>query len=135
VPLEALLQAMREQDIDNNEVAVSLSLFFEGNTDLGSIGYNLGDDQPSMATFHQILREIKARPDVIDVLVRVIGVDGPQWPYTDAIYILSSAPLTEVSQWVEPLRPSEVAEGWMYGRPPAVAEPKSPFVPYTVWWD
>jgi hypothetical protein len=126
---------MRVQDIDNNEVAVSLSLFFEGNTDLGSIGYNLGDDQPSIETFYRILREIKARPNVVDVLVRVIGVDEGHWPYTDAVYILASAPLNEVSQWVAPLLPSEVAEGWMYGRPPAVAEPQSPFVPYTVWWD
>lgn len=133
--LEALLQAMREQDIDNNEVAVSLPLFFEGNTDLGSIGYNLGDDQPSMEAFHQILQEIRARPDVVDVLVRVIGVDEGQWPYTDAVYILSSAPLADVSRWVAPLHPSEVTNGWLYGRPPAVADPQSPFVPYTVWWD
>jgi hypothetical protein len=126
---------MREQDIDNSEVAVSLDEFFEGNEDPGSIGSNLGDDQPPIKEFYRVLKEVAARPDVLDVTVRVIGMDDGQWPYTDTVYIVSSRAREEVVQWVAAVLPTEVHEGWLYGRPQAAPDPQAPYSAYSVWWD
>src|SRR5260221_8739768 len=47
---------------------VSLEEFFEGNTDYGSIGWNL---TPMLGPqfFHRVLKTIRSRPDDHDVLV------------------------------------------------------------------
>ena len=72
------------------EIVVSLEDFFTGNNDTGSIGVNLGPDQPPITKFHRVLREIRARPNVQDVLVRIYDYDDPtSWPYTDTVYIIT----------------------------------------------
>jgi hypothetical protein len=49
---------------------VSLEDFFTGNNDLGSIGCNL-ENHPGTQRFFAILRSIRARPEVQDVLVTI----------------------------------------------------------------
>jgi hypothetical protein len=118
------------------EIVVSLEDFFTGNDDRGSIGPNLGEKQLPIAEFYRRLREIRSKPNVQDVLVRIYEYDDPtSWPYTDTVYIISSAPLEEVKKWVSPLLPDEVNSEWMYGKPPAAPEVKSGMIPYSVWWD
>ncbi|MEX1233185.1 MAG: hypothetical protein WEB58_23240 [Planctomycetaceae bacterium] len=118
------------------EIVVSLEDFFVGNNDPGSIGVNLGQDQPPIVEFHRVLSEIRAKPNVQDVLVRIYDYDDPtSWPYTDTVYIISSAPLATVQEWVNPLLPDEVHAEWMYGKPPAAPEIQSGMTPYSVWWD
>src|SRR5688500_15349378 len=83
------------------EIVVSLEDFFTGNNDRGSIGANLGPNQPPIAEFYRALREIRAKPEVQDVLVRIYDYDDPtSWPYTDTVYIISSAPLPTIKEWV-----------------------------------
>lgn len=119
-----------------HETVVSLEDFFTGNDDRGSIGCNLGEQQPAIGEFYRKLREIRSRPNVQDVLVRIYEYDDPtSWPFTDTVYIISSAPLREVKDWVAPLLPDEVYAEWMYGKPPAAPEPKPGMIPYSVWWD
>jgi hypothetical protein len=73
---------------------------------------------------------------VQDVLVRIYDYDDPtSWPYTDTVYIISSAPLEDVKKWVSSLLPDEVYAQWMYGKPPAAPEVKLGMTPYSVWWD
>lgn len=118
------------------EIVVSLEDFFTGNDDRGSIGCNLGEKQPAIAEFYQMLRDIRSKPNVQDVLVRIYDYDDPtSWPYTDTVYIVSSASHEEVKKWVAPLLPDEVHTEWMYGKPPAAPEVKSGMTPYSVWWD
>ena len=120
----------------DSEVVVSLEDFFTGNDDLGSIGCNLGDEQPPISEFYRVLKVIRSRPEVQDVLVRIYEYDDPSsWPYTDAVYIITSAPPEKVAEWVAPLKPDEVHPEWMYGKPPAAPEAESGMTPHTVWWD
>ena len=118
------------------EIVVSLEDFFTGNIDRGSIGCNLGEKQPPVAEFERRLREIRSKPNVQDVLVRICDYNDPtSWPYTDTVYIITSAPPEEVKKWVSPLLPDEVHADWMYGKPPAAPEAKPGMIPYSVWWD
>ncbi len=121
---------------ESREIVVSLEDFFTGNSNRGSIGCNLGDKQPAISEFYRVLREIRSRPNVQDVLVRIYDYDDPtSWPYTDTVYIISSATPKEIEKWVSPLLPDEVHANWMYGKPPAAPAPNAGMIPYSVWWD
>ena len=66
-------------DINNFELprpVVSLELFFDGNDDWGSIGYNL-PDQIAPQQFHAILQSIRDRNEVADVLIEVKDLEDP----------------------------------------------------------
>lgn len=133
---ERLVAKIAAQNLRQGEIVVSLEDFFIGNDDRGSIGCNLGDDQPKISAFYDILRAIRSRPEVQDVLVRICEYDNPNsWPYTDTVYIIASATPQDVRCWVEPLRPDEVYAGWMYGAPPNVPVLQSGMKPYSIWWD
>src|SRR3954447_10874149 len=61
------------------EPVVSLEQFFEDNVDLGSIGGNL-HPHPGIATFYRVLRDIRDRPEVDDVLVGISEVvENREW--------------------------------------------------------
>lgn len=98
----ALLAKITQQHLEEAEVAVSLEDFFTGNDDPGSIGANLGEEQPPLDSFYQTLRAIRARESVQDVLVRIHSVEEDTWPYTDTVYIISSASQEEIETWVSP---------------------------------
>lgn len=133
---ENLQAKIAAQGVRAGEIVVSLEDFFTGNDDLGSIGCNLGDAQPPIATFYQVLRDIRARQGVQDVLVRVCEFDDPSsWPYSDTVYVLARAPIEEVQQWLASLMPTDVYAEWMYGPPPKAPGLKPGVTPYSVWWD
>ncbi|MFE0756043.1 hypothetical protein ACFW16_18930 [Inquilinus sp. NPDC058860] len=118
------------------EIAVPLDLFFDGNDDRGSIGCNLGDEQPAIAEFYRTLSDLRRRPEVQDILVRICAVDDDEsWPFADTVYVISSLRQSEIESALAGLRFDEVVAKWMYGKPPAVAEPRPGFTPYSVWWD
>jgi hypothetical protein len=133
---ERLVAKIVAQGARAGDVVVSLEDLFNGNNDPGSIGCNLGADQPTMLQFFVLLRVIRDKQEVQDVLVRVCEFDSPaSWPYSDTVYILTSAQLDEVQQWVSPLKPDEVHGEWMYGAPPNAPELSTGIKPYSVWWD
>jgi hypothetical protein len=133
---ESLVSKIVAQNCRPGDAIVSLEDFFTGNTDRGSIGCNLGKQQPAISQFYQVLREIRERPNVQNVFVRICEFDDAQsWPYSDTVYVLTSASLDEVSQWVQALMADEVNDGWMYGPPPKAPPLKSGIMPYSVWWD
>ncbi len=120
----------------DHEVVVSLEDFFDGNDDPGSIGANLGDKHPSIAEFYRILKDIRSKSEVQDVLVRVCEYDDPDaWAYTDAAYIISSATTDQIREWVSALIPDEVVDEWMYGKPDAAPEVQAGMTAYSLWWD
>jgi len=88
--------------------------------DIGSIGVNL-IEHPGIETFYRVLKEIRKRNDVQDVLIIINQIDEHlDWPFSDSLYILTSCSKEQVSEWVKPIKPDDIAEGWTWGKPPAV---------------
>jgi hypothetical protein len=118
------------------EPVVGLELFFDGNDDLGSIGCNLAA-HPGTDRFFAVLRDIRDRPEVSDVLVGISEVMGEdEWPFSDHVYVITTASAARVAEWAAELEPEAPGEGWWNGQPPAepVAVPPGARV-VTLWWD
>lgn len=87
----------------NEELAphslMTLAEFFEGNDDPDTIGYNL-PDPPEPQEFYDLLSQIRARTEVIDVRVEGEYLDpGDGLPETDTIWIFTSADVETVNSW------------------------------------
>ena len=105
-----------------------LDLFFDGNNDPGSIAPNL-DPHPAVETFERVLREIRDREDVADVVMQIDEVIPGEWPYVNGVYVITTARPEKVYQWAAELRPDEYVgedgdvEPWPVrpggGKPPA----------------
>lgn len=116
---------------------VSLEDFFIGNSDYGSIGANLSN-HPGPQAFYEILKSIRAKPTVQDILVEineVVETDSQVWPFSDRVYVLSSASIEEIRAWLNSLQPDEVTEDWAKGKPPAAPSLKPGIKIYAAWWD
>ena len=113
---------------------VTVEEFFDGNAEVGSIGCNL-DSTPSPQQFHAVFLAIAKRPDVRDIRVQITMFDVPEWPFTDTVYIMTSASPDEVESWFpEELKPDETWIGFV----------DQAYEPYVVpagtqavacWWD
>lgn len=117
---------------------VTLEEFFEGNHSNASIGVNLCPDHPGVGTFWRVLSQIRSRPDVQDVLIEVYEVledESDSWPFSERVYVFTSADPEQVAEWLEPLRPDLLEEGFAYGRPPRAPEPGPGMKVYSAWWD
>jgi hypothetical protein len=113
---------------------LSVGEFFDGNIEVGSIGCNL-DGAPTPAEFHSVFRSIAQHPDVRDIRVQITAFDVPEWPFSDTIYIMTSATPEEVATWFpQHLRPDETWTGFVdqayepYQIPDGVQ-------PVACWWD
>ena len=116
---------------------VSLEEFFEGNDDYGSIGYNFYPDQPAPSEFFAVFKQIRSRSGVADVRVEVCQHENPDdWPSTDTVWIITSAPAAEVATWLgKRFLADEIFDGWTdhvrreaYPVPPGMK-------PIGIWWD
>ena len=64
---------------------VGLEDFFDGNDDDGSIGCNLLENEhPGPEGFYTVLKAIRSRPEVQDILVEVYEVEDGQWPFSES---------------------------------------------------
>ena len=113
---------------------LSIDEFFEGNDVVGSIGCNL-DGEPAPEAFYNLLQAISQRPDVKDIRVQITAFDDPDWPFSDTVYIMTTATPEEVATWFpEELQPNEVWDGF-------VDQPYEPYEvppgsrPVACWWD
>jgi hypothetical protein len=83
-----------------------------------------------------MLRRFRQRPNVKDVRVQITMFDDPAWPFSDTVYVMTSAAAENVASWFDAdLKPDEVSEGFIPGQ---VYEPYA--VPMggrviTCWWD
>ena len=125
---------------DPNDMATPCALltiaeFFEGNNCIGSIGCNLSPI-PAPKRFYEFFAQIAARTDVKDIRVQITAFDDPEWPFSETVYIMTSASPDEVASWFEDdIRPDEVSEGF---RPGVAHEPyEIPLGtrPVLCWWD
>jgi hypothetical protein len=116
---------------------VTLEEFFSGNDDFGSIGCNLS---PLLGPrlFYEKLKEIRARPNVKDVLVEineVVPEDSETWPFSDRVYIFTDASPDEVSRWAATLRPDTIEEGFANGKHRQAPDFEPGVRTYALWWD
>ncbi|HJT97975.1 MAG TPA: hypothetical protein VJ696_06635 [Rhodanobacteraceae bacterium] len=115
---------------------LTVAEFFDGNTDTGSIGCNLWPNTPEPAVFRALFERIAARDDVRDVRIQITDFDGPEWPFTDTVYIMTSATQDDVASWFdESVRPDEFWEGF---HPDCAYEPyvvPAGVRPIACWWD
>jgi len=112
---------------------VTISEFFDGNDDLGSIGCNL-PDHPGMDHFRRVLSGIENRSDVEQVWMQIYDLEEGDWPFSENVLIVGKVPVSEVRQLSESLQPSEVSElqmDWI----PSRAKNLSGRSYINVWWD
>jgi hypothetical protein len=135
-----LIERIKQQGLPgqySTQPVVPLEDFFLGNDDYGSIGCNL-PEHPGPQTFFSLLKALRSRPEVQDVLVEITEVaeqDEMMWPFSERIYVLTHAAQEQVEDWVSALQPDEISPGYPFGTPPA-APPLEPGVKvYSIWWD
>jgi hypothetical protein len=138
-PLESITARVNKHGHVNDSATprplLTLAEFFEGNDVAGSIGCNL-TPTPEPSEFYAMLRGIAARSDVSDVRVQVTMFDAPEWPFSDTVWVITSATPDTVRAWFpEEFRPDECWRGWTEGitfEPYAV--PPGMY-PVACWWD
>jgi hypothetical protein len=123
------------QDIKETPI-VSLEDFFMGNDDIGSIGCNLLD-HPGTESFFKLLKEIREKDNVSGIFVGIYEIeeeDETMWPFSEKVYIITSASKDDVKEWVMPLDVSEVDEVKKSSlKPSPVVE--DGFRIIQLWWD
>jgi hypothetical protein len=137
-PPPSLLARIRAQSFANDGARpiVTLEEFFAGNDDLGSIGCNLAR-HPGTQRFYEVLRAVRARSDVQDVLIAITEDMGDdQWPFSDCVYVLTSARSEDVARWVDELEPDPLKSDGFFPAAPRDAPALRPgFRAHTLWWD
>lgn len=114
---------------------LSLEEFFEGNDDPGSIGYNL-NPPVGPQHFYQLLKGIRDRPDVADVLVEVTQHEAPaEWPSSDTIWVITSAAPDEVQEWMGDCYGDDVYDGWVSDRTREPYQIPPSMRAVGIWWD
>ncbi len=138
-PLERISQRVNRQgDVNDPETPrplLTLAVFFEGNAVVGSIGCNL-IPTPTPAEFYSLLSRIAERGDVGDVRVEVTMFDDPDWPFSDTLWIVTSASAEEVAAWFEEsVRPDACLVGWPEGVAMEPCQVPVGMQPVGCWWD
>jgi hypothetical protein len=116
---------------------VSLEDFFSGNDDQASIGCNL-TRHPGLTVFHDVLQQIRAKPNVQDVLIEITDLqedDDTSWPFSDVVYILADARRDEVEQWLQKLSPDESPEASADDAVCTILQLHPGMKVFVAWWD
>jgi hypothetical protein len=139
--MDRLNDAIERLDGADAHPVVSIDLFLAGNDDPASIGPNL-EPHPGVRAFERVLKDIRDRQEVSDVVVQIDEVIEGEWPFASAVYVTTAATPEEVHRWAAELQPDEyVGEAdaigpWLGGGKP----PGAPDVPeghrvVTLYWD
>jgi len=131
---ERLLRLIRAQpEYGDGRALVTVSEFFDGNDDLGSIGCNLSD-HPGVDHFRQVLSDIEDRSDVEEVWMQIYDLEEGEWPFSENVLIIGKVPTSEIARLSESLQPSEISElqmEWI----PARAKHLAGLNYINLWWD
>ena len=115
-------------------VAVPAEEYFAGNTDEMSFGRHVQTSRDiPVAEYAAAFRMIAARPDVSAVYVQIHEVpddDDPEeremWPSAFVIFVITSAPASEVEAWLRALEPRYADAEWHPAQDVAVPWPEPP---------
>lgn len=113
---------------------VPLKLFFDGNSDEGSIAANR-DEHFTLTQVRDWLFSLQERSDVRDILLMLIEEPDEfiEWPYAENIIVVTSATEEVVREWAEP-RGAEVCAGMLYRTVPKL-ELSADWQVWTILWD
>lgn len=125
---------------------VSLEDFFESNWHDYSFAPNrVGYGRPPLQECYRILREIRSRPDVQEVLIAIHETpyaddreDFDIWPDSDTVYVLSSASRDQIAAWAAPLKPDDIGDDWSCNtgvKPKAAPDLRPGMKVHALWWD
>lgn len=99
-PLERITERVKRlgqpDNPDTPRPLLTIDEFFVGNSAMGSIGCNILST-PSPDRFFTVFQEISQRPEVKDIRVQITAFDLPEWPFSDTVYIMTSASPEEVA--------------------------------------
>lgn len=92
---------------------------------------------PGPQGFYVLLRAVRERPEVQDVLVEIndLNVGEGNWPFSERVYILTTASLEEVKAWTSDIFPTEVSKGYSDEKPRLAPELLPGYQAFTLWWD
>ncbi len=94
---------------------VPRALFFDGNHDEASMGANLWPS-PGIRRFADVLEAVEQRPGVSAVYVGISEVmPEPEYPFSDHVYVITSASDEDVHDWVAELGPDRPGVGPLHG--------------------
>ena len=136
----ALIAHIEALDVAHPVVpVVTATRFFDGNDDDACIAANLYE-HPGVARFAAVVATLEARPDVQEVLVAITDLmaeDEGSWPYTDTLFVLTSADATAVASWMAEFTPDEVEPDFASDADAPVGAPAlAPGMrAVRVWWD
>lgn len=133
---ESILKELIDAGFPDEEVVLTLDIFFIGNSNLETIGVNIFPDQPPPSKFYDVLKQMLSAKKVDHVYIRVADADDPEeWFFSDTIYVIGNLSAVELSSILEELHPSEIYEGWMYGVPVNIPNDIDGKMVHSVWWD
>ena len=79
---------------------------------------------------------MRKRPEVTDVLVEVTTFDEPEWPFSEAVYFVTSASTDDVTSWFpEKVAPSETDLVELEEFPPEIKTVRDGMNLIRCWWD
>lgn len=114
---------------------LTLEEFFEGNSVDGSICCNLVPC-PSPKDVYEVLKNVREREEVADILVQITAFDDPDWPFSDTIWVITSADSSTVLSWLPGnIEPDECWEGWIESQAYEEYEMPEGKQPVACWWD
>lgn len=136
VALVADIEELYERPGSQAGVCVDAVRFMDGNEDCGSIGCNL-IEHPGPAQFREVINSVSSRPDVsalIAHITEVMDVDEGEWPFSDKLFIATTADPSDIAEWFASVSPDEISAAdvskliGVPSVPPGVRW-------YSVWWD
>jgi len=116
---------------------VPLKDIFGMSEDYRSVGYSLMA-YPGPEGFFEHLLSIWSRLDVQDVLVEIYEIREDNHgarPFSERVYILTTASLADVDEWMSPLRPSRIEEQHFLDWLPLMRRRREDTRVYTAWWN
>lgn len=91
---------------------------------------------PTPAQLRDVLEAVFRRPEVADVRVQITMFDDPDWPFSDTVWVMTSASTDTVRAWFpEELAPDDVWEGWQEGSSYEAYDVPEGTRPVACWWD
>jgi hypothetical protein len=138
-PLERITERIgRIGDVNKQSTPrplLTLEEFFEGNNVDGSIWCNCVPPVSPIEAYG-ILKQIRSRPDVADVRVEISMFDDPRWPFSEVIYIVTSASPEQVKTWFpKAVAPDETEAGLRQGYNYELLVIPEGMLPILCWWD